>query len=328
MPESREKTPKASHPSVSVVGAGTWGTVLAHAMAACADVALYSATGRNVEVLRQERRHPKLPGFILDARVRVKDRGGEEFKAAGIVVLAVASRFVRETARRLSPLIDTGTVVCLAAKGLEEGSGKTLSQVVAEELPQVDVCVLSGGSHAEEVANNLPFGVCIAGDPRARGAVRAVLRGARARVAEQDDVESLERFGAVKNLIAIAAGIAEGLALGDNFRACFLTDALAEARRFLGAKAEDALSYGALGDLLATALSAHSRNFRYGRWLGQGLSPEKALAQVDMVVEGLGVAHVFDEFPRTDCPLLTRAAHIVVHHENLTRESFLLRLGY
>ena len=87
-------------------------------------------------------------------------------------------------------------------------------------------------------------------------------------------------------------------------------------------------SYGALGDLLATALSVHSRNFRYGRWLGQGLSPEKALAQVDMVVEGLNVARVFDQFPREDCPLLTRAANIAVRHENITRESFLARLGY
>ena len=158
--------------------------------------------------------------------------------------------------------------------------------------------------------------------------MRRIFAKARARFAEQDDVQSLERFGAVKNLIAIAAGIAEGLALGDNFRACFLTDALEEARRFVGASAEEVFSYGALGDLLATALSVHSRNFRYGRWLGQGLSPEKALAQVDMVVEGLNVARVFDQFPREDCPLLTRAANIAVRHENITRESFLARLGY
>lgn len=319
---------RASHPLVAVMGAGTWGTVIAHICAPCARVNLYLATGRNVEVLREDRRHPKLPGFILDPRVEVCSAPGKELKDASVVVLAVASRYVRKTAAGLAPLLTENPVVCIAAKGLEEGSGKTLTEVVSEELPQADLCVLSGGSHAEEVANNLPFGVCLAGSARARGAMVSALAKARVRIAERDDVEALERFGAVKNLIAIAAGIAEGLALGDNFRACFLTDALAEARRFVGADAQDVLTYGALGDLLATSLSAHSRNFRYGRWLGQGLSPENALEQVDMVVEGLNVARVFDQFPREDCPLLTRAARIAVHHENLTRESFLSRLGY
>ena len=313
---------------LAVVGAGTWGTVLAHIAAPCAQVSLYSGTGKNVQVLREDRRHPKLPGFILDGRVDVKDGIGEELKSASAVILVVASRYVRSAAARIAPLLTDGTVVCIAAKGLDEGTAKTLSQVVAEELPEADVCVLSGGSHAEEVANNLPFGICLAGSSRARSVMRRIFAKARARFAEQDDVQSLERFGAVKNLIAIAAGIAEGLALGDNFRACFLTDALEEARRFVGASAEEVFSYGALGDLLATALSVHSRNFRYGRWLGQGLSPEKALAQVDMVVEGLNVARVFDQFPREDCPLLTRAANIAVRHENITRESFLARLGY
>lgn len=328
MTEISQKRVENPAQTVAVIGAGTWGTVLAHVIAPSASVNLYSATGKNVRVLREDRRHPKLPGFILDGRVCVKDAAGDELGDASVVILAVASRYVRQAARRLAAFLKQGTIVCIAAKGLEEGSAKTLSEVVGEELPRADVCVLSGGSHAEEVANNLPFGICLAGSARARSQLKALLKGARARIAEQDDVESLERFGAVKNLIAIAAGIAEGLALGDNFRACFLTDALAEARRFVGASAQEVLSYGALGDLLATALSVHSRNFRYGRWLGQGLSPEKALAQVDMVVEGLNVARVFDQFPREDCPLLTRAAHIAVHHENLTRESFLMRLGY
>ena len=313
---------------LAVIGAGTWGSVLAHIAAPCAQVSLYSATGKNVQALQQDRRHPKLPGFILDPRVEVKSTMGEELREASAVILVVASRYVRDMARQIASLIQPDAVVCIAAKGLEQGSAKTLSEVVAEELPEADICVLSGGSHAEEVATNLPFGISLAGSPHARSVVKSVFAKARARISEQDDVQSLERFGAVKNLIAIAAGIAEGLALGDNFRACFLTDALTEARRFVGASPEDGLSYGALGDLLATALSVHSRNFRYGCWLGQGLSPEKALAEVDMVVEGLNVAKVFDQFPRSDCPLLTRAANIAVHHENITRERFLSRLGY
>ncbi len=313
---------------LAVLGAGTWGTVLAHLAAPCAEVHLYSATGRNIKALREDRRHPKLPGFILDPRVVVKDKLDEELGRADAVILVVASRYIREAARKAARYLSPDPVICIASKGLEAGSSKTLSQVTAEELPHADICVLSGGSHAEEAANNLPFGVCLAGSPRSREVIKKIFARARCRIAEQDDVLSLERFGAVKNLIAIAAGIAEGLALGDNFRACFLTDALAEARRFVGASAEEVLSYGALGDLLATALSSHSRNFRYGCWLGQGLSPEKALAEVDMVVEGLNVARVFDEFPRSDCPLLTRAAHIAVHHKNITRENFLARLGY
>ncbi len=328
MTEINQKNVEEFTHTVAVIGAGTWGTVLAHIIAPSARVNLYSATGKNIKALREDRRHPKLPGFILDGRVCVKSELGDDLSAASVVILAVASRYVRQAARRLSSFLNKETVVCIAAKGLEEGSAKTLSTVVREELPWADICVLSGGSHAEEVANNLPFGICLAGSRRSRSVIRSVLKEARVRIAEQDDVESLERFGAVKNLIAIAAGIAEGLALGDNFRACFLTDALSEARRFVGADAQEVLNYGALGDLLATALSVHSRNFRYGRWLGQGLSPEKALAEVDMVVEGLNVARVFDQFPRDDCPLLTRAAHIAVHHENITRESFLTRLGY
>jgi glycerol-3-phosphate dehydrogenase (NAD(P)+) len=312
--------------SLAVIGAGTWGSVLAHIAAPCADVALYSATGKNVQALQMDRRHPKLPGFILDPRVDVRSTMGEELREANAVILVVASRYIRDMARHIAPLISSKTVVCIAAKGLEQGSAKTLSEVVAEELPDADICVLSGGSH--EVATNLPFGISLAGSSCARSVMKRVFAKARARISEQEDVKSLERFGAVKNLIAIAAGIAEGLALGDNFRACFLTDAIAEARRFVGASADDVLSYGALGDLLATALSVHSRNFTYGCWLGQGLSPEKALAEVGMVVEGLNVARVFDQFPRSDCPLLTRAANIAVHHEDLTRERFLSRLGY
>ena len=314
--------------SLAVIGAGTWGSVLAHIAAPCADVALYSATGKNVQALQMDRRHPKLPGFILDPRVDVRSTMGEELREANAVILVVASRYIRDMARHIAPLISSKTVVCIAAKGLEQGSAKTLSEVVAEELPDADICVLSGGSHAEEVATNLPFGISLAGSSCARSVMKRVFAKARARISEQEDVKSLERFGAVKNLIAIAAGIAEGLALGDNFRACFLTDAIAEARRFVGASADDVLSYGALGDLLATALSVHSRNFTYGCWLGQGLSPEKALAEVGMVVEGLNVARVFDQFPRSDCPLLTRTANIAVHHEDLTRERFLSRLGY
>ena len=181
---------RAQLPLVCVMGAGTWGTVIAHICAPCARVNLYSVTGRNVEVLREGRRHPKLPGFILDPRVEVCSAPGKELKDASVVVLAVASRYVRKTAAGLAPLLTENPVVCIAAKGLEEGSGKTLTEVVSKELPQADLCVLSGGSHAEEVANNLPFGVCLAGSARARGAMVSALAKARVRIAERDDVEA------------------------------------------------------------------------------------------------------------------------------------------
>ncbi len=317
--------------NVAVLGAGTWGAVLAQVMAPAAAVRLWSPTGKHLEVLSQERTHPHLPDLRLDARIEVTGSLPQALKGARVLVIAVASRYVRAVMREAAPLADPASLVCIASKGMEPETGLALSQIASQELPGHPVVVASGGSHAEEVVRNLPFGMTLAGDADGCRLVKTLLSHSRGRFVHCGNMLGVEIAAALKNVVAVVAGIADGLGMGDNFRACYLVDALEEIGRFAAKTSGEelnALQYGVFGDLLATALSTHSRNFRYGRLLGSGMQSDRARQEIDMVVEGLDAARSLLTRPLAGFPVLEASARLVASEHTVGADELLARLGY
>ena len=210
-----------------------------------------------------------------------------------ILLFAVPSVFVRTTARKAAPYVSDGQIIVDVAKGLEADTLFTMTQVISDELknPTVKLVALSGPTHAEEVAKDLPTTIVSAcKNLKAAKQVQEVFSSTCMRVYTNDDVEGVELCGALKNVIALAAGIAAGLGYGDNTKAALITRGIAEITRLgiaMGCKEQTFGGLAGIGDLIVTATSQHSRNNRCGMLLGQGVSPEEAVKQVGMVVEGL-----------------------------------------
>ncbi len=323
----------AAHPrqSVAVLGAGTWGAVLAQVISPLAQVRLWSATGAHLSELSTRRTHPHLPGLVLDPGIEVTDDIARALEAAGVVVLAVASRYARSVIRKAAPHLEDDALLVIASKGMEVETGRTLSEVICEELGARRLVAASGGSHAEEVVHGLPFGMTLAGDRGGCRRVRDLLSRTRGRFSYCSSIRGIEIAASLKNVVAVVAGIADGLQLGDNFRACYLVDALEEMGRFAArasGAALDPLQYGVFGDLLATALSRHSRNFRYGRLLGQGVQAPEASARIGMVVEGLYTARSLATQDLADFPILRASAAVVREERPFTAAELIARLGY
>lgn len=321
---------------VVILGSGSWGTAVGDILARAGHaVTLWSSTGHNFSALSEGRRHPKLPSLALHDNVTVTRSLTGALKEAEVVFIAVASAKVRELARAMKSLIHSQLPVVILSKGLEFPSGKTLSEVMREELGSCSVSVLSGGSHAEEVIEDLPFGLTLAGgSPQAQRTIEALFSRTPAHISHAKSALQVEWFAALKNLLSIGVGISDTLGLGDNFRACFITDILKEADAIfhakLGSDYEGLCSYGCLGDLFATMFSPHSRNRRYGMLLGKGLKGPEALEQVGMVVEGLNVARVAAQRLHADMtPMSLALAQFIVNDDvDRSRTRFLACLGY
>ena len=209
---------------------------------------------------------------------------------AELVILAVPSFAVRETARTAAPYLAPGAVVANVGKGLEKGSKKRLSQVITEEIPHRPMVVLSGPSHAEEIARGVPTTIVAASRDRESAEwVQRTLSNPTLRLYVNDDVTGVELGGALKNIIAVCAGICDGLQLGDNTKAALITRGLAEISRLGVAMGADPATFSGLagvGDLIVTCTSMHSRNHRAGILIGQGVPPEEAVRRIGMTVEG------------------------------------------
>lgn len=280
--------------SIGVLGAGTWGMALARMLAISGhQVTVWSAIEKEIQDFSETRKHPNLPGMVIpDSIVFTGDLeqvcGGKD-----ILLFAVPSVFVRPTARKAAPYIPDGQIIVDVAKGLEADTLFTMTQVISDELknPTVKLVALSGPTHAEEVAKDLPTTIVSAcKDLKAAQQVQEVFSSTCMRVYTNDDVEGVELCGALKNVIALAAGIAAGLGYGDNTKAALITRGIAEITRLgiaMGCKEQTFGGLAGIGDLIVTATSQHSRNNRCGMLLGQGVSPEDAVKQVGMVVEGL-----------------------------------------
>ncbi len=281
---------------VAVIGSGSWGTALAVMLQKHGhDVIIWSRRQDAVDEMQKDRENKRyLPGVQLpEGLVFTTDRGAA-VKDAEIIILSVPSKAVRQTVMDFAPLFTKEHVLVNVAKGLEEGSLKRLSQVIEECAPQCEVCILSGPSHAEEVAREIPTTCLIASENEETAKmVQLEFMNPRFRLYTNTDVIGVEMGAALKNVMALAAGASDGLGFGDNTKAALMTRGIAEMKRLgieMGGKSETFAGLSGIGDLIVTCTSMHSRNRRAGILLGQGKSLEETLAEIKMVVEGVNTA--------------------------------------
>ncbi len=293
---------------VGILGAGSWGTALSLMLNRNGhQVTVWSIDKQEVEMLQNEREHKsKLPGVKLPDDMIFTNDLEEGMEEKDFLVLAVPSIFTRSTAKSMKPYIKHGQIVVNVAKGIEEDTLMTLSEQIEEELPEADVAVLSGPSHAEEVGRGLPT-TCVVGAKTKETAqfLQTAFMNEFFRVYVSPDILGIEIGGALKNVIALAAGIADGLGYGDNTKAALITRGIAEITRLgvkMGGKAESFSGLTGIGDLIVTCASMHSRNRRAGILIGQGKTMREAMDEVQMVVEGvysakagLALAKKYDE---------------------------------
>ena len=277
---------------ISVIGSGTWGTALAVLLTGNGhEVELWSAVPAEVEALTATRRHPNLGDTPIPEKIRVTGDLEQAMKDKELLVLSVPSVYVRETAHRMAPFLKEGQVITNVAKGIEDTTLKNLSEIIEEELPAARVTVLSGPSHAEEVSRGLPT-TCVAGAHRRQDAelVQNLFMSPVFRVYTSPDMLGIELGGALKNVIALAAGNADGLGCGDNTKAALITRGIAEITRLgtaMGGSPETFSGLTGIGDLIVTCASMHSRNRRAGILIGKGYTMDEAMKEVKMVVEGV-----------------------------------------
>ena len=277
---------------ITVLGGGTWGIGITILLATAGhDVMVWSAVPSEIEMLSSTHEHKMLPGARIPESVRYTLDDKEAVTDRDLLVMAVASSFTRSTAKRLAPLIREGQIIVDVAKGIEEGTLKTLSEQIADEIPSADVCVLSGPTHAEEVSRLMPTTIVVAAHKRETALfVQDIFMTETFRVYTSPDVKGVELGGSLKNVVALAAGIADGLGYGDNAKAALITRGIAEISRLgakMGCMPETFSGLTGIGDLIVTCASMHSRNRRCGILLGQGKSLEEAQKEVGMVVEGI-----------------------------------------
>lgn len=279
--------------NIAILGAGGWGIAIGVLLDNNGNhVTLWSAVQREVDMLSKERENTvSLKGVKISEDISITSDLEEAVKDKDFIVLAVASSYIRSTAARLKGLIPEGQIIINVAKGIEEDTLMTLTDVIQEELPMADVAVLSGPSHAEEVGKGLPT-TCVAGAKTRETAtyIQNVFMSKVFRVYISSDVLGIELGGALKNVIALAAGIADGLGYGDNTKAAIITRGISEISRLgeaMGAKSQTMHGLTGIGDLIVTCASMHSRNRRAGILIGKGYTMEAAMKEVDMVVEGV-----------------------------------------
>lgn len=257
-------------------------------------ITLWSALPEEIEAIRRDgEQKAKLPGVKIPKEIELTNDIGA-VSGCDMLLVVIPSAFVRQTLRLAAPHLTPGTIVCNAGKGIEDGTLKLMSTVFAEELPQARLVIITGPCHAEEVARGIPTSVVVASrDEDAASMVQSWMSSPIFRVYLNDDVIGCELGGALKNVIALSAGISDGLGYGDNTKAALMTRGLHEIARLgvaVGAKQETFSGLAGLGDLIVTCTSMHSRNRRAGILIGQGVSPTDAVAQVG-TVEGYYCCH-------------------------------------
>lgn len=278
---------------ISVLGAGSWGTALSLLLHSNGhEVVLWSALEDEVRMLREKREHEsKLPGVKLPESMEITADLETCLRDPDAAVLAVPSPFTRSTAKRMAPFVRKGQIIVNVAKGVEEATLMTLSEIIQQEIPEGNVCVLSGPSHAEEVGRGLPT-TCVvsARDRKTAEYLQGIFMSPVFRVYTTPDTLGVELGGTLKNVVALAAGTADGLGYGDNTKAALITRGIAEIARLgikMGARAETFYGLSGIGDLIVTCASVHSRNRKAGYLMGKGCTMEQAMAEVKMVVEGV-----------------------------------------
>lgn len=277
---------------VSILGGGSWGIALAVLLHKNGhEITVWSALETEIEMLKEKHEHKMLPGVRLSENTVFTTDDREAVEGQDLLVMAVASSFTRRTAHRLSALVAPGQKILNVAKGIEEHTLMTLSEIIEQEIPQADVAVMSGPSHAEEVGRGIPTTIVVGAKSKETAEyIQNLFMNEAFRVYISPDILGMELGGALKNVVALAAGIADGLGYGDNTKAALITRGLAEIARLgmaMGGKFETFCGLTGIGDLIVTCASMHSRNRRAGILIGQGKTCDEAMAEVQMVVEGV-----------------------------------------
>ena len=306
---------------IGVLGAGTWGMALARMLCNSGnEVTVWSALPQEIDELSATRRHRNLPGMEIPAELLFTKEIEEVCRNKEILLFAVPSPFVRATARKAAPFIKNGQIIVDVAKGIEADTLFTMTEIISDELrnPAVKLVALSGPTHAEEVAKDLPTTIVSAcRDMDAARLVQSIFGNTCMRVYTNADVLGVELCGAMKNIMALASGVALGLGYGDNTKAALITRGMAEITRLgtaMGCNPQTFYGLAGIGDLIVTATSVHSRNNRCGLLMGQGVAPQEAIKQVGMVVEGINAlpaAMRLAEKYQVEMPLATAVNAVV-----------------
>lgn len=307
---------------IGIIGAGSWGIALASLLQANGNqVTVWSILPDEIEMLKREHEHvDKLPGVKLSEDMAFTTELRDAVEGMDFIILAVPSPYTRSTSKMLKDIVAKDQIVINVAKGIEEATLMTLSEVIGEELPQAKVAVLSGPSHAEEVGRGMATTIVIGCEDHGEAVyLQDIFMNEMFRVYTSEDVKGIELGAALKNVIALAAGMADGLGCGDNAKAALITRGIAEIARLgvvMGCKRETFYGLTGMGDLIVTCASMHSRNRRAGILIGQGVSMEEAMKEVKMVVEGvysakaaLGLAKKYN----VQIPIIEQVNEVLFH---------------
>ncbi len=279
--------------NIGIIGAGSWGIALSALLHKNGHkITVWSILQDEVDMLNKEREHKeKLPGVRLAEEMVFTSELQSAVEGKDLLVLAVPSPFTRSTSHMLKDLVEKNQIIVNVAKGVEEKTLMTLSQIIEEEIPQADVAVLSGPSHAEEVGRGIPTTIVVGAKSQETAEyIQNICMSEVFRVYISPDVLGIELGAALKNVVALAAGIADGLGYGDNTKAALITRGIAEIARLgvaMGGKFETFCGLSGIGDLIVTCASMHSRNRRAGILIGKGYTMDEAMKEVKMVVEGV-----------------------------------------
>lgn len=279
--------------NIGVIGAGSWGIALSRVLAKNGhNVTVWSILEDEITMLQENHEHlTKLPGVRLPESIQFTTDLKETVTGKDMLVMAVPSPFTRSTSKQMAPYVADGQLIVNVAKGIEDVTYMTLTDIISQEIPGSCVAVLSGPSHAEEVGKDMPT-TLVAGASKKETAeyIQNIFMCDFIRVYTSPDVLGIELGGALKNVVALAAGIADGLGCGDNTKAALITRGIAEIARLgtaMGGKLESFTGLTGIGDLIVTCSSQHSRNRKAGQLIGQGYTYEQAMKEVKMVVEGV-----------------------------------------
>lgn len=300
---------------IAVIGAGSFGTALAILLTNKGyDVTLWGRRKSQIELMADTRENPHyLPGISLPTELRLTDDPAECLEGCETAVFSVPAQSFRSVLTAAKDMMTPGTVVVNVAKGIEKETLMTLSQVAYQVMPEIRYAVLSGPSHAEEVARQLPTTVTVASrEVELALEVQEIFNTDRFRVYTNDDMIGVELGGALKNIIALGAGISDGIGFGDNAKAAIMTRGITEMCRLglaMGADVHTFSGLAGIGDLIVTCTSMHSRNRRCGILMGKGVALKEAEKEIGMVVEGVSTAEAAYslaklhkvEMPITEC---------------------------
>lgn len=311
--------------NVTILGSGTWGTALAVVLAKSGhSVSVLSSSSEKATALSTGRFHPDLPDLRVPGEIRFTANPGDIIPDAEILLITVASPYLRSVMTRCLSFIKEGQIIACGTKGLEKDTLMTMTEVISEVTGhRYPVVALSGPTHAEEVVLGMPTLIVSAGeDLHAASVIQQLFSGTCIRPYTSADVRGTELSGALKNIIALACGIATGLGLGDNTRAAIMTRGIYEIARIgraIGCSERTFAGLAGIGDLIVTATSMHSRNNRAGILIGQGVRPEEAVRRIGMAVEGINAlpaALSLAERYSVEIPIISAVQDIVSGHKD------------